>query len=1009
MSRLLVTQYQAEVEKIIRYGGSKKETSIRNAFERLLNEYCKPRNYLLIPELDFKTKFNTTVFPDGTVKDAIRLEHGWWESKDQYDKLDDEIEKKLAKGYPDENILFEDSQTAVLIQHSREQLRVPMADAEALDGLISTFVDYERPEVRDFRAAIVKFKEDIPHILVALRDIITQQEANNTQFRERRNAFLEVCRQSINPEIAIFDIHEMLIQHILTEDIFTNIFHESQFHRENNIARELSEIINTFFTGATRKNTLKSIEHYYAVIRRHSENIANHHEKQKFLKAVYENFYKAYNPKAADRLGTVYTPNEIVRFMIESADYLTHKHFGKLLSDPGVEILDPCTGTGTYVTELIEYLPADKLEHKYKNEIHCNEVAILPYYIANLNIEFTYQQKMEKYEEFKNICLVDTLDHCTVEGHQFDIFSMSVQNTARIQQQNERVISVIVGNPPYNANQKNENDENQNRKYPEIDKRIKETYGKNRKTRGRPKIYDMYSRFCRWGTDRLAQNGILAFITNSSFVNAKSFDGFRRRVPQEFNEIYVIDLGESVTNNPKLSGTKNNVFGIPLGISINFFVKNTNSSFDSCQVFYATRPSCDTAEEKLNFLSSIKFKDIEFKHIQLEERTGAWIGKGDPGFFSETPLIEFNNTNSLGNEETVFSIYSLGVSTNRDEWVYDKDPANLIEKIKFSDKIYRDNLERSHYSKDDFDLSIKWSDSLKRKFRSKIKPPQEKKISAVLFRPYVKESFLFCSFWNDRLTERIRDNFAKENLSICFTDPGSEKPFTAIASNMVVDLHVCGAGAGAQCLPLYRYDKDGNRIDNITDWGLTQFQTHYNDSTITKENIFHYTYAVLHHPAYRTKYEINLKREFPRLPFYADFHQWAAWGKTLMDLHLNYETIEPYGLAHHEIASKETPKAKLKADKTYGTITLDENTQLSGIPPIAWDYKLGNRSALEWILDQYKEKKPKDPTIAKLFNTYKFADYKEQVIDLLQRVCTVSVRTMEIIQQMPDTVEHQGS
>jgi predicted helicase len=525
MSRLLVTQYQAEVEKIIRYGGSKKETSIRNAFERLLNDYCKPRNYLLIPELDFKTKFNTTVFPDGTVKDAIRLEHGWWESKDQYDKIDDEIEKKLEKGYPDENILFEDSQTAVLIQHSREQFRVSMRDAAALDGLISTFVDYKRPEVRDFRAAIIKLKEDVPHILVALRDIITQQEVSNTQFRERRNTFLEVCRQSINPEIEIFDIHEMLIQHILTEDIFTNIFHESQFHRENNIARELSEIINTFFTGATRKNTLKSIEHYYAVIRRHSENIANHHEKQKFLKAVYENFYKAHNPKAADRLGIVYTPNEIVRFMIESADYLTYKHFGKLLSDPGVEILDPCTGTGTYVTELIEYLSADKLEHKYKHEIH------------------------------------------------FDLFAMSVQNTARIQQQNDRTISVIIGNPPYNAHQENFNQRNANRLYKGIDKAIKETYIKEGTAQNQIVVYDMYTRFFRWASDRLGQNGIIAFITNRSFIDSKTFDGFRKCADREFDYVYIVDTQSDVRNNPKISGTKNNVFGIQTGIAVMFLVK----------------------------------------------------------------------------------------------------------------------------------------------------------------------------------------------------------------------------------------------------------------------------------------------------------------------------------------------------------------------------------------------------------------------------------------------------
>jgi len=573
VSRLLVTQYQTEVEKIIRYGGSRKETTIRNAFERLLNEYCQTRNYLLIPELDYKTKFNTTVYPDGTVKDAIRLEHGWWESKDEYDNLDEEIEKKFAKGYPDENILFEDSQTAVLIQQSQEVARVSMKDTEKLDNLLTFFVDYERPEVRDFRTAITKFKEDIPHILLALRDIINQQEETNSQFRDRRNAFLNICRQSINPEIDIFDIHEMLIQHILTEDIFTNIFHESQFHRENNIARELSNIINTFFTGATRKNTLKSIEHYYAVIRRKSENIANHHEKQKFLKALYENFYKAYNPKAADRLGIVYTPNEIVHFMIESTDYLVHQHFGKLLADPGVEILDPCTGTGTYITELIEYLPANKLKHKYQHEIHCNEVAILPYYIANLNIEFTYQQKMGIYEEFNNICLVDTLDHCGFEGKQLDLFAMTVQNTERIQQQNNRTISVIIGNPPYNAWQENFNHNNPNRLYREVDKRIKGSYIKEGKAQNQIAVYDMYVRFYRWAVDRLGNNGLIAFITNRSFVDSQTFDGFRKCIEQEFDYVYIVDTKSDVRNNPKISGTKNNVFGIQTGIAIMFLVK----------------------------------------------------------------------------------------------------------------------------------------------------------------------------------------------------------------------------------------------------------------------------------------------------------------------------------------------------------------------------------------------------------------------------------------------------
>ncbi len=569
MSRFLVTQYQAEVERIIRYGGSKNETSIRNAFERLLNDYCKPRNYLLVPELDFKTRFNKTVKPDGTIKDAIRLDHGWWESKDTYDKLDLEIEKKLNSGYPDENILFEDSQNAVLIQNSREIGRVSMGEAEELDRLLNIFVDYERPEVRDFRTAITKFKEDIPSILDKLRESIQVAEQENQEFRDRRNTFLAVCRQSINPEITIFDVHEMLIQHILTEDIFTNIFHESQFHRENNIARELSAMIETFFTGTTRRNTLKSIEYYYAVIRRSSENIANHHEKQKFLKALYENFYKAYNPKAADRLGIVYTPNEIVRFMIESADHLVHKHFGKLLSDEGVEILDPCTGTGTYITELIEYLPAHKLEHKYKHEIHCNEMAILPYYIANLNIEFTYAQKMGRYEEFQNICLVDTLESSTGHGFQLNMLAMSVQNTARINEQNSRNISVIIGNPPYNAWQDNFNQDNANRKYEEIDQQIKATYIKKGTAQNQIAVYDMYTRFYRWASDRLGSQGLVAFITNRSFIDGKTFDGFRKVVSQEFDRVYIVDLGGDIRS----GDTTGNVFDIKTGVAIMFLVK----------------------------------------------------------------------------------------------------------------------------------------------------------------------------------------------------------------------------------------------------------------------------------------------------------------------------------------------------------------------------------------------------------------------------------------------------
>lgn len=616
MSRLLISQYQAEVEKIVQYGGSRKETSIRVAFQNLLNDYCKARDFLLIPELDYRTKSGKVVYPDGTVKDALRLDWGYWESKDQYDNLDEEIEKKLAKGYPNDNILFEDSQTAVLIQGGEERLRVSMRDDEALDGIINAFINYVRPEVEDFREAIDSFKEDLPTILEALRGLIALQSETNRNFVTMRDNFLEICRKSINPEISLEDVREMIIQHILTEDIFINIFNESQFHRENNIARELQGVIETFFTGNTKRNTLGTIERYYAVIRRTAANIYNHHEKQKFLKAIYENFYKAYNPKAADRLGIVYTPNEIVRFMIESVDYLVHKHFGKLLADSGVEILDPATGTGTFVTELIEYLPKDKLRYKYKYEMHCNEVAILPYYIANLNIEFTYKQKMGEYEEFEHICFVDTLDHAAFHLKQMDLFAMSVENTQRIQNQNDRNISVIIGNPPYNANQQNENDNNKNRKYPAIDKRIKDTYIEE-STAQKTKLYDMYSRFFRWATDRLGENGIIAFITNSSFLDGRSFDGFRKCIESEFAYAYFIDLGGNVR---KISGRdgvfigeKHTIFGAAAmtGIVISFLIKDNHNTRN--KLFYANPFDVhELRQNKLNYLQVNDFKDIHF-------------------------------------------------------------------------------------------------------------------------------------------------------------------------------------------------------------------------------------------------------------------------------------------------------------------------------------------------------------------------------------------------------------
>jgi len=304
--------------------------------------------------------------------------------------------------------------------------------------------------------------------------------------------------------------------------------------------------------------------------------------------------------------------------------------------------------------------------------------------------------------------------------------------------------------------------------------------------------------------------------------------------------------------------------------------------------------------------------------------------------------------------------------------------------------------------KAEYNTVIKWSRNLKQRFVKGLREYFDSdRITKFTYRPYCPYYIYYSDVFIDEngLMEKVFER--GDNTVICFTNPGSQKPFMSLASNQMPDLHLVGAGAGTQCLPLYRYGESGDRVENITDWSLTQFQKHYKDKKISKKNIFPYVYAILHHPAYRSKYEINLKREFPRVPFYEDFWKWAEWGKKLMDLHLNYESIQPYPLERVNIERSTANITRLMARKEKGEIEIDTQTTLRGVPAEAWEYRLGTYSALEWILERYKEKKPKDPTIVEKFNTYKFADYKEQVIDLLNRVCTVSVETMRIVKEMP--------
>ena len=1054
-----IETYYTDKQELIEYGGSDSELNIRPAFQNCLSSYCgdHKEKLRLVPELPVPSG----VVPDGTVKDTLRMARGYWEAKDSHDDLDAEITRKFDRGYPRDNIIFEDSQNAVLIQNGETAMRADMSSPGDLHRLIRRFLDYELPQIEEFRHAQRQFKTDLPAVLENLREAVEEAEAENEDYVAAAAGFLELCRQSISPDVSEADVREMLLQHTLTKDIFLRVFAEDQFHRENDIAQRLDTLEQTFFTGDVKRQAIDRLRAYYGAIGRAADDIADYAEKQSFLKAVYEDFYKAYNPAAADRLGVVYTPNEVVDFIIRGADHLLRKHFGRRLADDNVQILDPATGTGTFVTSLIDYLPADRLEYKYLNEIHANEVAILPYYIANLNIEYTYRERTGRYRVFPNLCFVDTLDNMDWQGAgatggavqrqgAFNLGGLSTENWIRIQEQNEKTISVIIGNPPYNANQSNFNEFNPNRPYPEIDRRINETYIAE-STAQKTKQYDMYKRFIRWASDRLADDGIIAFVTNRKYLDARQDDGFRKVATDEFSDIYILDLGSDVRRNPKIAGTTHNVFGIQTGVAIGFFVRE-ESKLGSCNIHYSRREDTELAADKLAYLRTAKIEELGLQRLAPDSKNN-WLNPSNPDFERLMPLANRQTkwAKGLEDEQAVFGLYSLGVSTNRDDWVYDFDVRSLRNKALFFADTYNEFLDTGNNS---FDPVIKWSEAIRGHFRRqrRIVFSEANRIQS-LYRPFTMKHHFADVVMNDRLTSNHREMFGadlrQDNKVICFLGSGGRRKFAAVATSRLPSLAMFIDGT--QCLPLYRYTPEGERVSNITEWGIRRINDHYREEWgedfektypdgIGAEDIFAYTYAVLHDPVYLYDYATDLLREFPRLPLYHEFDIWARMGRELLDLHIGFESAEPYPLqrvdksppsqpsAVRETAAQtryatpspstsspspltgegwgegegegDPPRPRLRADKERGIIQLDEQTSLAGAPPDAWRYRLGNRSALEWVLDQYKEKKPRDPTIRERFNTYRFADHKEHVIDLLMRVCTVSVKTMEIVDGM---------
>jgi predicted helicase len=632
------------------------------------------------------------------------------------------------------------------------------------------------------------------------------------------------------------------------------------------------------------------------------------------------------------------------------------------------------------------------LPRMYKEQLFANEVMLMPYYIAALNIEHAYLELTGRYAPFEGLCFVDTLD--LAEDRQLPMFSEA--NTERVDRERKAQITVIIGNPPYNVGQLNENDNNKNRKYPVIDRRIHDTYAKDSKATLKNKLSDAYVKFFRWATDRLeGRDGVVCFVSNNSFVDQIAFDGMRKHLMQDFTHIDHIDLHGNVRRNLKLSGTAHNVFGIQVGVGITVAVRCSGEK----RLRYLRVPEFWRKEEKLAWVDKRK---VGWQKIS-PDRTNTWLVPSN--------AAEYDKAVAIGE---MFEEHSLGVSSNRDGAVYGFDRASLEVHLAEFIEAYNSEVDRYRRSKrqvnvDDFVRydKIKWSRDLKLKLRRGNYTEFEKaKLRIAQYRPFTK-MWLFL----DRVLLDQPGHFPRifppsasaGNRIIAVSQIGYRAPaFNTLVSACIPDLHLCASVDGHQCFPFYTYSPDGsNRRENITDAALEKFREHYRDPAIAKWDIFHYIYAVLHHPAYREKFADNLKRELPRIPFAPDLGAFAAAGRELARLHVEYETLDPWPLEWVEnpaypLSYRVEDRMRLNKDKT--ALAVNPSLTLAGIPPATFEYRLGNRSALEWVVDQYRVTEDERSGIKSDPNR---EDDPQYIVRLVGQVVRVSIETVGIVRSLP--------
>ncbi|PRY55734.1 DEAD/DEAH box helicase [Glycomyces artemisiae] len=866
------------------------------------------------------------------------------------------------------------------------------------------------------------------------------------------DAFVAALRSNLNPSIAEHDAIEMLAQHLITKPVFDALFEQYEFAEHNPVSKAMEMMLEALDDQAsdTERDRLKR---FYEQIRVRIEGINNPEGRQKVLLELYEQFFKNAMPQVSDRLGIVYTPVEIVDFMLHLTDQAMRRHLGASLSDEGVQVIDPFAGTGTFPVRLLqsELIRSEDLVRKYRSELHVNEIVLLAYYIAAVNIEEAFHSRSAEvsYRSFDNIVLLDSLQ--TYEREPEDSSTILAGNIKRaVRQQLEQIIACIA-NPPYSVGQDSQNDGNQNMKYPRLDQRIRETYAARSTATNKNSLYDSYVRALRWASDRIEDHGVICFVLNNGFIDGNTAAGLRLTLMEEFNVVYCFNLrGNARTAGEQRRAEAGNVFGSSsrTGIAILLLIKSSNAvEGEACRLYYRDIGEYHDRKRKLEIVANgtdlVRAKGLDaLGWQQLDpEADGDWINVRDKRFQSFRALGR-----TVGSGEVVdppiFRVRSRGLSTGRDAWVYNFSNALVIGNVQSMIDFYNNQVERLEASSDssatkisateaDGDLFVSdgsrfsWNRADRgRLLRRKRLRFDEHRIFEATYRPFTKQRVYLTADTSDCVyqLERLFPDPGLSNVGFYTVGAGSAVPFSVLATDAVPNLHVTGAGSGGQFFPRFTYHKNAiggtlfdqdppryTREENISDAVLTDYRETYRDGSISKDDIFHYIYGILHSPSYRSEFEADLRKSLPRIPKVAQFHEFARSGNRLMRLHLAYEAVEPYpGIREIVGETKTTDPAELyRVDRKMRFASREDRTRivynshvtLTDIPEAAFRYQVGSRSAVEWIMDRYYVRTDKASGIVNDPNDW--SDDPRYIIDLLKRIVTVSLETMAIVDALP--------